>query len=499
MTINIKSHTKSYLNMKFLILTSLTFSVLFISGCSVGPDYEQPELSVPDVWHQRFADRLIAEGSVDHKWWKGFNDPVLTRLIEKSSIDNLDVKQAVIRIQQARTVVDITSGRYFPEVDAVGAYRRAKISENGLGNAAIGGTPPLTNLNSAGFDSSWEIDVFGKISRSVESASATHQASIENYYDVLVTLYAEIAINYADLRATQKRLVYAKRNIKTQQNTLKLTEGLYDAELVPGLDIEQAKLNLANTEALVPDLLILENNILNRLAVLTGQYPGSLQKDLEVLAEIPGYSNILKAGLPIDLIRQRPDIRRTERQLAAQTAEIGIATVDLYPSFSLSGTFAFESTKSNNLFERPSRAYSFGPSMRWNLFAGNRLRNNIKLQELITDEIYVQYENTVLRAVEEVENAMVEYTQKIKRTDSLEKSVAASEKSTVLVEDLYRNGLTDFQNVLDMQRTLSVQQDNLAQSQGDITKSIVRIYKALGGGWASETEDTPESTEVKPK
>ncbi len=484
-----KTDTKSYFTTKLPLLALLTFSVVFIPGCLVGPNYESPELSVPDVWHQRLADRLVADGSVDHKWWEGFNDATLTSLIEKSSAGNLDAKQAALRIQQGRTVIDITSGRYYPEVDAGGGYTRAKVSKNGLAGSALPGSPVATNFYSAGIDSSWEIDVFGKINRTVESAIASHQASIENYHDVLVSLYAEIAINYADLRTTQKRLEFARVNIKTQQDTLKLTKGLYDAELVPGLDIEQAKLNLANTEAFVPDLLILENAILNRLAVLTGQYPGSLREELEVMAEIPSYSNAIKTGLPIDLIRQRPDIRRTERQLAAQTAEIGIATADLYPSLSLSGTFAFESMNSDNLFERPSRAYGFGPSIRWNLFSGNRIRGNIKLQELITDEVYVQYEKTVLLAVEEVENSMVEYIQKISRTDSLTKSVAASEKSTVLVGDLYRNGLTDFQNVLDMQRTLSRQQDNLAQSQGDITKSIVRIYKAIGGGWATDPNE----------
>ena len=483
------TQTKSYLTTKLPLLTSFTIIAIFISGCLVGPNYQPPELSVPDVWHQRIAEKIIADGSVDHKWWEGFNDTILTSLIEKASIGNLDAKQAALRIQQARTVVDITSGRYYPDVDAVGAYRRAKISGNGLSGSASGGSPSLTNSHSAGFDSSWEIDIFGKINRSVESAIASQQASIENYHDVLVSLYAEIALNYADLRATQKRLLFARANIKTQQDTLKLTKSLYDAELVPGLDIEQAKLNLANTEAFVPDLLILENAILNRLAVLTGQYPGSLREELEALGEIPSYNNTVKVGLPVDLVRQRPDIRRIERQLAAQTAEVGIATAELYPSLSLSGTFAFESTKSDNLFERPSRAYGFGPSMRWSLFAGNRIRGNMKLQELITDEVYVQYEQTVLLAVEEVENTTVEYVQKIKRTDFLTKSVAASEKSTVLVGDLYRNGLTDFQNVLDMQRTLSQQQDNLAQSEGDIAKSIVRIYKALGGGWETEPNE----------
>ena len=461
------------------------FSGVFLAGCAVGPDYQKPRVDVPDQWRQHIVERLSDANSLDHQWWENFDDPELTNLIEKASTGNLTARQAVLRINQARAAVDIAAGRYYPDVYGVGSYSRVKESENNYSSSSrsFSGLFDPTDYYSAGLDASWEIDVFGRISRGVESAAASYEANVENYHDTLVSLYAEIAINYANLRTTQKRLLYARKNIKIQQNTLKLTKDLYQAELVPGLDIEQAKLNLANTEALVPDLFILEDQILNRLAVLTGQYPGSLSEELKTVSEVPVYVKDIDVGLPVNLIRQRPDIRRTERQLAAQTAEIGVAAAELYPSFSLSGTFAYKSTETGNLFNSSSESYRFGPSMRWNLFSGGRIRSNVKLQKLLRDEVYLQYKNTVLRAVEEVENALVEYKQKLKRTKALAESVQASEKSTKLVDELYRNGLTDFQNVLDMQRTLSLQQDNLAQSRGDIIKSIIRIYKALGGGW----------------
>ena len=469
-----------------LLLLSVCLSLFVIQGCTVGPDYEPPELTVPDAWNQKITDGLATGDCDDRNWWEGFNDPVLTGLIEKAVQGNLDVQQAALRIQQTRSMLDIADGTYDPQVDAVGSYSRSRQSENSPFYTDIIGDPDQINVHSVGLDASWEIDIFGRIKRSVESATATHQASIENYRDVLVSLYAEIAINYAELRSLQKRITYAQQNIETQHNTLGLTQNRYEAELAPKLDVEQARLNLANTEAFVPDLRILENNALNRLAVLTGQYPGSLLEDLKKSTDIPSHTGIVKVGLPTDLIRQRPDIRQAERQLASQVAEIGVAKADLYPAFSLSGTFGFESTNLSDLGDMSSRTWGFGPSMRWNIFAGGRVRSNIQLQQFLADESYVRYEQTVLHAVEEVENAIVEYTQKNIRTNALAKSVTASKESERLVTELYINGLTDFQNVLDMQRTLSQQQDKLAQSQGEIIKSLVRIYKSMGGGWMSE-------------
>ncbi|MHC4594363.1 MAG: efflux transporter outer membrane subunit [Planctomycetota bacterium] len=342
------------------------------------------------------------------------------------------------------------------------------------------------SYHSAGFDSSWEIDLFGGIKRSVESSQAFLEASIEDYHDVMITLYAEIARNYVELRTTQTRIRFAVQNIHSQRETLRLTEDRFKAGIAPELDVTQAMQNLANTESEVPSLRSAETQATNRIAVLLGEFPQTPQDELQTDRPIPIPSKSIQVGLPADLLRRRPDIRQAERQLAAQTAKIGVATADLYPSFSLTGTFHLEALELSNMGDLSSRAYSFGPSLRWNIFDGNRIRNSIRIEEARTEQARVRYERKVLSAVEEVENAITAYMQESQRLRALERSNAASEKSVELVQSLYKNGLTDFQNVLDMQRTLFLQQDKLATSQGQVGLNLIRIYKSLGGGWSPD-------------
>lgn len=493
MAITVKSYSTSGLSAAKFSLFLMCASTLLFQGCTVGPDYSKPELVMPDQWHQRITEGLAEGEGVAQKWWEGFDDAILTGLIDRATESNLDVRQAALRIQQARASYNIATGENYPEVNMFAGYSRDRFSKNGLQAPVKGYNPDQSNLHFLGFDSSWEIDIFGRINRSVESANASFEATVEDYHDVLVSLYAEIAINYTELRSVQSRISYALENIKIQRDTLTLTENRFDAELVPKLDVTQAKLNLANTESFVPALQILEGQTINRLAVLLGQYPGTLFEELKKPAQIPAQTQIVVVELPIELLRQRPDIRRTERQLAAQVANIGVATADMYPSFSLSGTFALEATNIRELGNMSSRTWGFGPAMRWNIFAGNRIRQNVKLRELIADDFYVQYEKNVLNAFEEVENAIISYQKEKEKRDAIKRAVDASVKSVSLVDSLYRSGLTDFQNVLDMQRTLSDQQDRLAESEGTVIKNLISIYKAFGGGWAGEiNEETQE-------
>lgn len=476
------------LHLGLAVLTSL--SLCSLSGCQVGPDYVRPDTKVPDQWHQTAVEGL-ADGSANlQTWWTVFDDATLQELIEQAQGENLDLKNAYARVNEARALLGVAAGEHWPSVDATGFYSRDRASKNGLTPGA-----GKTNLHSVGLDSSWEVDVFGRISRSVESAQATLEASEENYRDVLVSLYSDVAQSYIDVRSLQERIRYAKNNVNAQRKTLNLTKNRREAGLVPQLDVHQAELILASTESTIPVLRQNESQAIHRLGVLVGQPPAALYEKLTIAGDIPDAEEEVVVGLPTELLRQRPDIRRAERNLASQTADIGVATAALYPSFSLSGTFALEARHLDDTGDWESRAWGFGPSMRWNLFDGDRIRSNIKVQEAQAEQAMIQYEQTVLLALEDVENAMVSYAEEKDRFESLGRTVIAAEKSVELVQTLYENGLTDFQNVLDMQRSLTLQQDLFAESEGQVAKNLVAIYTSLGGGWStdnSESEDTQE-------
>ena len=467
--------------------------LLLVSGCQVGPDYTRPEYAVSDQWHEK-AVKGLEGGSADlQTWWKVFDDPVLESLIQRSGVNNLDLQIAYARVMESRAILGVAAGEHWPTVNANGGYLRSRPSENGL----LGGLPidstDQRNLHSVGVDASWEIDVFGRISRSVESAKASMEASIENHRDVLVSLYSQVARTYVDVRAIQARIRYAQDNIKAQQDTLKLTRDRRAADLVPELDVQQAELILATTESAIPLLRQAEAQAIHRLGVLLGQSPAFLYEELSATIDIPEVPEGITVGLPAELLRQRPDIRRAERILASQTADIGIATAGLYPAFSLSGTLALQAQQAKDLGHTSSRTWGFGPGMRWNLFDGKRIRSSIEVQKAQAEEAMIDYEQTVLLALEEVENAMVAFVEEQQRVEALERSVTAASKSVELVKTLYEIGLTDFQNVLDMERTLTRQQDQLAESQGQVASNLVRVYTALGGGWSVERPETSDA------
>lgn len=488
-------HPKNRKSKGLQMALPLVFYLAILPGCTVGPDYVAPDVTLPDVWHQQLKEGL-SEGRADlQTWWLQLDDPVLNRLLEEAVTGSLDLKTAASRIRQARAQLGIATGRYWPEVDGIGFYSRDRLSENGTSSSVLTDTDP-TSLYNAGINAFWELDVFGRIDRSVESSEAFLEASIENFRDVLVILYADVALNYIEVRALQARIEYALENIRIQQETLGLTQDRFEAGLAPELDVHQARLNLADTESIVPDLRSQQVQALNRLDTLLGRPPGELEEALVKTGPIPPAPEALIVGLPAELLRQRPDIRQAERLLAAQTAEIGIATADLYPTFSLFGTFALEARQFDDLGNWDSRTWSLGPAFVWNLFQGGRIRSRIRLEEARTEEAFWQYQQTILLALQEVEDALVAYKEERLRMAALARSVESAQKSVELVADLYREGLTDFQNVLDTQRSLTRQQDQLAQSRGRVTQNLVRIYRALGGGWSVEALQTPPTNGV---
>jgi multidrug efflux system outer membrane protein len=483
----ILNHPNNKIWLSGLLLLSVQY---FVTGCTVGPNYRPPIMEMPQQWPHSSADPFSTVPDANYAaWWKIFTDEDLDNLIRRAIENNRDIEAAFYRIEEARALRDSTAGQYYPNINATGSYNRSLY--RGLTQVAAS-TKPL-DIYTSGINFLWEADLFGKIRRSVESSQASYQASIEDYHDLMVTLLADVCSNYIDLRTTQERIKYAKKNVEIQRKTLELTQNLYQAEIVGELDVRQAEFNLANTESEIPPLLIVEEASLNRLAVLLGELPGSLRNEISPDKSITAVKENIDIILPANLLRQRPDIRKAERLLAAQTASIGIAEADLYPALQLSGFFETQSLKFAGLGNINNKTYSYGPGLTWNLFDGNILRNNVKIQKALAAELLVGWQSTVLAAVEDVQNAMYSYIQQAIRQKSLENSVTASLRSVDLVQNLYQSGLTDFQNVLNTQRTLFIQQDSLATSNGLLLQDIVLIYKAFGAGWYNLEMENPSA------
>jgi NodT family efflux transporter outer membrane factor (OMF) lipoprotein len=461
---------------------------LSLSGCTVGPDYVRPETEVQlaDEWERAVTDEMSRDSTSLELWWTQLSDTTLTSLIRRAEFNNLDLASGVARVLEARALRGIASGDNLPNITLGGAYSRTQISDNsavGQISQAVGGENAPADTWFTGLDLSWEIDLFGRIRRQVESATAQLEASVEDYRDVLVTMYAEVALNYIELGTFQQRAAFAEANARAQRESLGLTRDRFEAGLTSRLDVAQATSNLANTEAQIPVLRTGVAAAMNRLAVLLGEQPGHLHDELALVAGIPLVPDSIAVGLPADLLRRRPDIRRAERLLAAQTARIGVATAQLYPSFSLFGSLSLESTSFDNLFEGTSIGWGLTPSIRWNIFQGGKVRQLIKAEEARTEQALLAYEKTVLLALEDVENALVAYEQERVRRDRLEDAVEASQAAVDLVRTQYLSGLTNFQNYLDSQRSLFLQQDQLAESSGLVVQNLILLNKALGGGW----------------
>jgi outer membrane protein, multidrug efflux system len=462
------------------------------AGCvAVGPDYERPGAKTPDAWNlaalagfEEGAPTLLA-------WWEVFGDPELSGLIEQSAASNLDVKSVLARVEAAQAAYGVARAARVPAVQGSGGAAAARTSEDT--------TPTLppsidreTGYYRLGADFSWELDLWGRVRRSVESARASYEAAEEAHRDALVALCAQVATAYIDVRTQQQQISKLEANVAMLRESLEIVLNRNEAGLVPDLNVAQAERDLAVAEAGLPSLRAALFSSMNRLGVLSGLAPSALHERLSRPAPIPEVPDGVAVGLPADLLRQRPDVRQRERELAAQHAKIGVAKAELYPTFSLPGTFALEAYDAGNLFSGGSLAYSFGPQFRWNLFAGGRVRQNVRIEEARTREALARYEQQVLLAVEEVETAMSDLAREREREARLQTAVDAARRTLDMSLALYRSGLTDFQNVLDAQRILISQESDLAQSRGRLSIDLVRIYKALGGGWPLEATESAE-------
>lgn len=474
-------------------LLSVGLMLLLQACAAVGPDYQPPGIETPDAWTEKVVEQLGgAPQSTLQSWWTVFDDPVLDDLIEQCRAENLDLKVAVSRVREARAMLALAGGAKLPVVDAGATASRNKESDDGpLQQVAPPGGFKGQNLFQVSVDATWEIDVFGRVRRTIEAAGAGYQASIEDYRDVLVTLYAEVALTYTDVRAMQQRIAFTRDNAKLQSESLAIAKDRFESGIVSRLDVVQAQANLAATLATIPSLELSLNQALNRLAVLLGQHAGSLQAEFQTTGPLPDPVRSIGAGVPADVLRQRPDIRRAERLLAAQTAEIGVATADLYPSFGLSGMFGLQSRSLSNLIDSSSVTYGLGLPVQWNVFSGGRVRDNIEIQNERAQQLLLQYENKVLKAVEEVENAIIALNLGEIRLQHLQEATAATVQAVDLVQVQYDSGLTDFNNVLVTQRDLVYQQDQVVAAQAQIVTDLISLYKALGGGWDLDQAGDP--------
>jgi multidrug efflux system outer membrane protein len=469
--------------MKVATAIALAGSAL-LAGCTVGPNYEAPKAGVPAHWASPLAGGETNGPAELAAWWRGFGDSNLDLLITSAVQSNLPLRIAEAHVREARAERDVAFGRLWPSVGSAASYSRNRWAQNS--QFALPPGKADYNLYNAGFDAAWELDVFGGRRRAVEAAGAEIGVAEAGQRGVLITLLAEVARNYIESRGYQQRLVITRHNIEVQKDALNLTRSRYRSGLANDLDVQQAEALLAATESQVPSLETGFAEAVHHLSVLLGQPPGTLMEEMSVEKPIPLTPPAVPVGLPSELLQRRPDIQRAERELAAATARIGVAKADLFPKFSLIGFAGLESISADNWFDWSSRYWAAGPSVRWELFEAGRIRARIRVQNARQEQALEAYEQTVLVALEDSENALVAYAREQIRRESLLRSVQADQQAVDLSTQLYKSGLTDFLHVLDSERSLYIAQDALVRSDQLISLDLVQLYKALGGGWQDE-------------
>ncbi|HEY7115070.1 MAG TPA: efflux transporter outer membrane subunit [Tepidisphaeraceae bacterium] len=481
--------------LRLSLLTGSSVIVLIFAGCMVGPNYRTPEVQMPAEWAgptefgagtTRPATRPTTGPAAAttrpvelSTWWDGFNDPILTGLIREAAEANLTRQQAASRVRQARYARTISASALWPDVNTTGSYTRSGRDSGGLGGS--------NDLYRAGVDASWEIDVFGGVRRSVEAADADVAVAVEDERDVRVSLVAEVALDYIDLRSFQRQIEISRSNLVAQRRSADLTRRQFQGGFVSGLDVANADAQVATTESAIPLLEASERQAVYALSVLLAREPGALLRELidqqPARGVIPGSPPEVPVGLPSELLERRPDIRRADAQVHAATARVGVATADLFPRFFLNGAGNVSSDKLVGLANWSNTAFSIGPSVSWPLFTAGRIRANIAFQNEAAQQAALAYRQTILNALQEVESALIDYAKEQEHRRSLAAAAAANRRAVELSTTLYTQGNTDFLNVLSAQRSLYAAELALVNSDRTLATSLVALYKALGGGW----------------
>jgi outer membrane protein, multidrug efflux system len=477
-----------------LIRTLVVGGLVVAGGCAVGPNYHEPDVKAPKAFGESHAGPTTQPAiALDMtQWWKTFNDAELNSLIDRSVAGNLDLLTAEARVRQARAQLGIERAELFPMVNIDGQATKSRASRNAEANApgfVNSGFRPESELYQAGFDAGWEIDVFGGTRRAIESAKADLYAQVDARRLALVTLMGEVAHDYVALRGFQRQLALTYSNLKSQQDTVSLTQSRFKAGLDSDLDVAEAQANVATTAADIPTLEIQVQQTIHALSILLGEEPMALAAELEKDAPIPPSPTEIPVGLPSDLLRRRPDVMQAERQLAESTANIGVAVANLFPKFSLTGTLGQQTARFGLIARADSTYWSIGPTVTWNVFNANQLVNQVRVSNALQQQALLNYKKTVLQSFGDVEDALVAYAQDQNRTKYLADSVSANQRSVDLSNQLYSRGLGDFLNVLVAERSLYAAQSDLAVSQTNVSSDLVQLYKALGGGWDEKNED----------
>jgi NodT family efflux transporter outer membrane factor (OMF) lipoprotein len=459
------------------------------NGFKVGPNYCPPGAPVAQTWID-VADKRVRTDSDDlSQWWRVFNDPVLDGLIGDAYRQNLTLREAGFRVLAARAQLGIAIGNLFPQQQyAHGDYTRTTLSTQTADNiVAIGnglGLPVQRNFSQwdYGFALGWELDFWGRFRRAIESNEATLGASIADYDDVLVTLLGDVANSYVQYRTLEQQIAYANYNVDLQRQTLTIVEARFRAGTTGQLDVHQSRSTLAQTEAGIPELEISLRQAANRLCILLGMPPQDLQARLGA-APIPTAPTDVAVGIPADLLRRRPDIRRAERTAAAQSAQIGIAEADFYPAISIVGTIGYSAEEFPNLFRQTAFNGTIGPSFNWKILNYGRILNNVRAQQARFQELITAYQQTVLNANREAEDGLVTFLRAQTRTRFQSESVDRAQKAVTLGLVQYQAGTVDFTRITQLEQNLVLQQNTLAQARGEIAEGLIQIYRALGGGW----------------
>jgi NodT family efflux transporter outer membrane factor (OMF) lipoprotein len=472
-------------------LTGCTpFREYFRNGCKVGPNYCRPATPVAENWINANDRRVQTDHNNLHNWWSVFHDPTLNALIQNASQQNLTVRQAGFRVLQARAARAIVAGNLFPQQqDISGDYQRHAISVATANTPAVGVNRFYDQWDVSG-NLAWELDFWGRFRRAVEAADADLNASIENYDEVLITFLADVASTYIEIRTIEERIVLTQQNVKLQQETLNVVDARFRGGQVSEFDYDQAASTLAQTQALIPQFQQQLRVATDRLCVLLGMPP----KDLELIlghGPIPTAPPDVAIGIPADLLRQRPDVRSAERQVAAQSARVGVATSELYPHIAITGTVGFSAEQFSDLFTNEAFMGSVGPSFQWNVLNYGRLLNNIRLQDARLAELIVAYQQSVLQANSEVEDGVARFLYSQERARDLAVSVDAANKAYIIGASQYRGGTIDFTRLVLVEQNLVQQQDQYAAAQGEIALGLVDTYRALGGGWEIRLERLP--------
>jgi len=464
--------------------------VSILGGCTVGPNYQPPAIPVPPRWNETPSEATPESESSLASWWSEFRDPTLESLVSRAIANNLDLEIASARIREARSARGIAASAGRPQVGAAAGYSRTSRSDalppfDAAQGEALPYGPRAQNAFLAGFDASWELDLFGGVKRDVEAASAQIQATEESRRDVLVTLVADVARVYVELRGAQKRLQILDDVLSSQRETLSLVASRFEAGLFTALDVSLAEGLLATTTSNRPLLERSARQSMYRLGVLLGRDPASLIAELEPLGSTPFAPPEIPATLPSDLLSRRPDLRRAERELAAATARIGVARADLFPRFSIAGSFGRLSDDPAELGHGSSQFWGVVPGVRWPILSGGRIRANVGANEARQQQALLRYRNAVLTALEEVENALVACSRERRRETSLRDAILANRQALELAKQRYTGGVESFLVVLEAERAVHATEDDWVASQTNVVVAFVSLYKSLGGGWGS--------------